>query len=568
MDASTDLVTFDDVIREEKLSRHISYAEEEETQEDGDMKMSEVDVKESISTDSAFESSWSESQTTNSEASSFTKDVDYRVQDFQLLRKYESEHEKTSPFVSSELDEFLIRLNKDRPINNNAVIRPGPGERSTSASDDNETSSSRFRRPLPQPTLIGTNQPNATSSATTAAAMPSQTPDPLRKRHANLPEVIQKYMRMSKKSSLTVEEAIREPMVESVNAATTDSLLRQTCKTVKSGPKSKVTRGSGKKPTGRSRQVLGPSVSEESSRSSSPSSPLPNLTIDAIEADDFDADSGCARTAIPYPLVKSTLSSDCLNEAGPFASQPRHSNSDDKLTHSKSQPIKSTAFKSLIRSHDLGPHGDLVYVRRPTDPSKSSRTSTTTKANKSKGAPRLFHIHADEPGWKVEKQSILGAIMRVQHRLKSVQTSVSFQQRRWSVEVKLHDSAKEKPFRVKFPRNTLPRSADDNDADDVDVVFVRILSSDSVLDGAPEPADNWEPESQESSMAGIAIIETKSLSQKQNEMPMAVGDEKNSNGLQDQAKIRYQTIKINLHKPPSYPVFPLFFLLAVQSFNN
>lgn len=109
----------------------------------------------------------------------------------------------------------------------------------------------------------------------------------------------------------------------------------------------------------------------------------------------------------------------------------------------------------------------------------------------------------------MEKQSILGSIMRVEHRLRTIQTSISFQQRRWNVDVKLFDSAKDKPFRVKFPRRTLPSGLEEDGGDrkddvvagsngdedgDVDVVFVRIVSLDSVLDGPEVVPDEEVPE--------------------------------------------------------------------------
>ena len=56
-----------------------------------------------------FQCSNSNESVTNS------KDSNIRQQDFQILRKHESGKDKFSPFVSSELDEFLTNLHKDRP---------------------------------------------------------------------------------------------------------------------------------------------------------------------------------------------------------------------------------------------------------------------------------------------------------------------------------------------------------------------------------------------------------------------------------------------------------------------
>ena len=177
-----------------------------------------------------------------------------------------------------------------------------------------------------------------------------------------------------------------------------------------------------------------------------------------------------------------------------------------------------------------------------------STTTATTTVNTT--TAKLIHIHADEVGWKVEKQNIVGTVMRVHRQLQSLQTSIAFQQRSWNVDVKLYDSTKDIPCRVKFPLRTLPRSLDDvgndesgnDDDEDVDVIFVRVSFMDSLVAAAEEVVDGvsekrmsevreplptptsevvsetpWKRKSGEdlegktTMEAGIAIIETRSL---------------------------------------------------------
>ena len=460
---------------------------------------------------------------------SSSKDADTREQDFQLLRRHENGKDKVSPFVSSELDEFLVNLNKQKAKNSDLLRSVSDRSRSDSASDHASTLKSRLlsaataQSAVPNDSqAIGvTNGVNSTGvingapaistangshvrNTTTSSSTETSAPNLARKRHANLPAVIQKYMRMSKKTA-GVDDSPEAPLESQSSSIPVKPAAK------KVAPARKESKPSAKRATKRGR-IQRPSsplpVEILPSRSPSPTS------CAASEENDSECSSS-ARTASPYHTNWKSRSTENLSSHSSSLALKATPSSEElrdrrNRSPSRASPAKSYVFKSLLHSHDVGAHGDLVFVRRPFNESSSSP---------SKFAAKLFHIHSDQAGWKAEKQNIVGTIMRIEHRLKSVQSSVCFQQRNWNVDVKLYDSSKEKPIRVKFPLRTLPcgvGEAGEGDEDvDVDVIFVKIGAVVNLVEDNKEVVDlsSDETDGRVGSMEGIAIVETKSLSQ-------------------------------------------------------
>ena len=143
--------------------------------------------------------------------------------------------------------------------------------------------------------------------------------------------------------------------------------------------------------------------SVDASRSSSPLPDERRVDVgeaaDPESASDSASDFGCARTSFTFPFVKSSFSSDRLAETDSSTfSQHRDAPSTRAAAPASGQVTKLTVFKSFLRSHDVGAHGDLVFVRRP--PNSASLSRGRMKKNEM----RLFHIHATDPGWKVRKR--------------------------------------------------------------------------------------------------------------------------------------------------------------------